>query len=162
MSIARQFIFPKVCCRCTKNRAEHSWLIISQDSGSTIRPDKLKGYMVEVPICSVCKGDLEKAQKVRETSFWIISGSTTLLGVLSSILFNQNNEGWWIDGLLGLGIGLIITIFVAWPLINRRTNSEICGVVRGGQTLVFSNLEYQKLFDELNRKTFLEAKRLTE
>jgi len=115
--------------------------------------------MVEVPICTVCKNDLENARKTREIIFWAISGSTTLLGVLTSIVFEQNKNNWWVGGFIGLTLGLILTIVVAWPLINRKANSEICGIVRSGQALVFSNLEYQKLFDQLNRKTFREVKK---
>jgi len=156
-TITPQFIFPPLCCRCSKNPAKHSWLIISPNSGAALRPNKRKSYMVEVPICNICKVELKNAQKTREISSGIVSGGSTLLGVLSWLMFGQNITEWWVGGFVGLTFGLTITVLVTWPLIDKKTNSEICGVVRDGQALVFANQNYQKLFDALNQKATLNS-----
>ena len=151
-TITPQFIFPPVCCRCSINLAKFNWLIISPDSGIGLRPNKRKSYMVEVPICNTCIVELRNAQRIREITSGVIIGVCSLVGVITWLMFEKSINEWWVGCFVGLTLGLIITVFVAWPLIDKKTNSEICGVVRGGQALVFANQEYQKLFDALNQE----------
>jgi hypothetical protein len=144
----KRFVFPAKCCVCmTECHTQHELALyesIKEGFSTKVTTTKLS-----VPVCNKCRGKFKKINYGWLTWFALISLGAVIgffLGIYSP------------TGNIGAGIGIVVIAFGVigiFPALmvsikyGHKTNPPAF-IGRNDGRPVFSNKEYQYIFDELN------------
>jgi len=134
----KTFLFPKKCYICLSDSSDTIEIKHTFEK-SGYREIIKTTYKCLIPVCKHCKDRTIKSRR-RPYIVWI---GTALISAIIGLTAGTN--GFFVGAIIGGLIGMFIAIIVAMSSFKEQVSFE-----RGTGNMIFKNIEYQQLFDEVN------------
>ena len=135
---------PEACARCGERQMEDTWPIYSRYNFSfKLTRTTYKKSRFHVPICNVCKSEMEKDNAFWQRVGWV-SGVGIFVMLALTIFIYRFGLFFFILSILSLGV----YIFASIKRSKYWRNSDIASF--DGQHFTFTNKAFQKQFANQN------------